>query len=75
MLRNLLAEMARYNIKNADIASLINKSEQSVKLKILNKSTFSIQEATSIRDTFFPGIKIEYLFHNDGDADNAAANG
>jgi hypothetical protein len=65
MLYNLSAEMARHGIKNSELASLIDKSEQAVKKKIKGENEFLVGEATLIRDTYFPEMRIEYLFHND----------
>ena len=62
MLYNLRAEMARYGISSADIAIAIGKSERSVRDKINGKHQFSVPEAREIKDKFFSGMSIEYLF-------------
>jgi hypothetical protein len=66
MYKNLRAEMARAGIKNADIQRAIGVSEKTVRLRLNGKSEFSYSEAAEIRDKFFPGLKIEYLFQRDG---------
>lgn len=61
-MKNLSAEMARYGISNADIQSLLGCSNKTVTNKLTDSTTFSVNEAIKIRDTFFPGLRIEYLF-------------
>lgn len=62
MLVNLRAEMARYGISAADLASVTGKTERSIRDKISGKRDFTLPESAVIRDTFFPGLKLEYLF-------------
>lgn len=66
-LRNLAAEMARYQVRNTDIQSLLSCSEKTVTNKIAENSFFSINEAFAIRDKFFPGMQLEYLFAREGE--------
>lgn len=66
MLRNLSAEMARHGIAERDIAAEIEKSIRSVHDKINGKFSFSMPDAIRIRDRFFPGMTLEYLFKQDG---------
>lgn len=67
-MKNLSAEMARYGIKNADIANLLSCSEKAVQNKISGITNFWVPEAMKIRDTFFPGMRLEYLFASDDPA-------
>ncbi|HHX59690.1 MAG TPA: hypothetical protein GX707_02970 [Epulopiscium sp.] len=62
MFPNLRAEMARRNIKNADIAKEINVTSDSVSNKNRGKSEYLISEALKIRNTFFIGMSLDYLF-------------
>ena len=62
MLSNLRAEMARFDVSPADIAKEIGKSDRCVRDKISGKTDVSIPEAMDIRDRFFPGLSLEYLF-------------
>lgn len=62
MLSNLRAEMIRYNVSIAKIAQVIGKTDRSVRDKVNGKYEFSVPEAGLIRDTFFPGMSLEYLF-------------
>ncbi len=61
-MRNLSAEMARYGVSNMDIQSLLGCSSKTVTNKLSDNTAFSVSEAIKIRDTFFPGLRIEYLF-------------
>lgn len=65
LLCNLKAEMARRSISSIDISRIINKTDRSVREKISGRSQFSVPEATAIRDKFFPGFSLEYLFIQD----------
>ena len=62
MMRNLKAEMERYGVSIHDIHVLIGKTERSARDKINGKATFTLPEAVKIRDTYFRGMSIEYLF-------------
>lgn len=68
---NLLAEMARYGVKVADIQELIACTDKTVRNKISGTTDFSVHEAIVIRDFFFPGMRIEYLF---SDSNSSAQN-
>lgn len=62
MLCNLKAEMARNNISSLDLAKAAGKTERCIRDKLNGKTQFSIPEAVSVRDKFFPGFSLEYLF-------------
>lgn len=68
MLPNLRAEMVRIGIKTTDIARAIGKTERSVRYKVSGQRSFSVEEALTIRDSFFPGLSVEYLFSRDSTA-------
>ena len=59
---NLAAEMARNGISNADLQSVLGCTDKTVRNKMAGATEFSVGEAMRIRDTFFPGLRIEYLF-------------
>lgn len=61
-MKNLSAEMARYGVSNVDIQNLLGCSNKTVTNKLSDNTTFSVNEAIKIRDAFFPGLRIEYLF-------------
>jgi len=59
---NLLAEMARANIANQDIATLLNKTVSTVSTKINGKYPFTLDEAVKIKEHLFNDKDISYLF-------------
>lgn len=71
MLRNLRAEMERYGVSIYDIHSLIGKTERSVRDKVNGRATFTLPEAIKVRDTYFKGLSMEYLFAPDPPANQS----
>lgn len=69
MYANLKAEMSRYGVTSQNIADVIGTQVQAAILKINGNSEFKFSEAIKIRDTYFPNIRLEYLFTK---VDNAA---
>ena len=55
-------EMARKNIKIKDIAKALNITMGTASLKVNGKSIISVNEAQTIRDTFFPEKTLDDLF-------------
>ena len=64
-MRNLIAEMARYGVTNLDLKKLLNCSDRTVVNKLSGETAFSFDEAVRIRDAFFRGYRLEYLFAPD----------
>lgn len=64
-MRNLRAEMARFGISKQDIQSLLSGTDKTVKSRLDGQTEFSVGDSIKIRDTFFPGMRIEYLFAQD----------
>jgi hypothetical protein len=66
-LRNIEREMARYNVTYYDIQGAMGCSEKTVRNKMQGVTDFTYSEVRNIRDRFFPGMSIEYLFdwHDD----------
>lgn len=62
MLSNLKAEMARADVSIAEIAAFSGKSWRTISDRIKGIGQFPIQEAIKIKDAFFPGMDLEYLF-------------
>ena len=62
MLHDLLGEMARNGLRNKDIAELLNFNEKTIYNKIHGFSDFDLNEAIKIRDEFFAGMELKYLF-------------
>jgi len=69
MLLNLKAEMSRGKVRPDDIQKLIGRSRRCVDDKLSERSSFSLPEAIRIRDAFFPGMSLEYLFTGEGAKD------
>ena len=65
MLSNLRAEMARANVTVAEIAAVSGKSHRTISDRIKGKGQFPIQEAIEVKNIFFPGMALEYLFARD----------
>jgi len=62
MFRNLKAEMARNNLKSLDIAGAIGITKESFNNKMSGKTEFTRADMVNIRNKFFPGMTLEYLF-------------
>lgn len=67
-MKNLLAEMARYGVSKYDIQTLLECSETTVRNKLSGESEFTVPEALKIRNSYFIGLRIEYLFATDEQA-------
>lgn len=62
MLSNLKAEMARANVTIAEIATVTGMSYRTISDRIKGKSQFPVQDAIEVKNAFFPGLDLEYLF-------------
>lgn len=62
---NLEAEMARYGVKQKDIAELLKKRTATISEKMNGKSKFDIDEAYAIKKAFFPNCMLDYLFNRE----------
>lgn len=62
MYPNLCAEMARKNIEQKDIATILKKGPDGISLKFNGKRAWLLEEAKAIKNIFFPNLQIEYLF-------------
>lgn len=65
MLNNLKAEMVRNGVSALAMADAIGRTRRTVTDKIIGKCEFYTSEAIAIRDRFFPGMALEYLFADD----------
>lgn len=54
--------MAKRNITNESVANLLGIHRNSVYNKLRGISSFSVEEAIVIRDSFFPDYDIDTLF-------------
>lgn len=63
---NLMGEMAKRKIKKYKVAQELGIHVNSFRSKLNGKTSFSIDEAIQIQETFFPDLEIKYLFGRDG---------
>jgi hypothetical protein len=73
MYRNLVAEMTRQGLRKIDIAQLLNLRYATVLDKINGKSRFFYDEAKAIKDAYFIGLNLEYLFESDQNENKSTA--
>ncbi len=62
MLSNLRAEMVRAGVSVDDMAAKTGKSCRTIRDRLKGKVMFPIDEAFTVRNAFFPGMDLEYLF-------------
>lgn len=63
MFRNLLAEMARYNVSNEDLMRTLDfKSEKTLNNKLTGRTEFTRKEMFLIKKNHFSNFDLEYLF-------------
>ena len=62
MLSNLRAEMVRAGVSVDDMAAKSGKSCRTIRDRLKGKVMFPIDEAFTVRNAFFPGMDLEYLF-------------
>jgi len=62
MFPSLRAEMARYGVKTKDIAELLKLNRKTAERKLAGSAYVTNVEMWKIRDGFFPGKTIDYLF-------------
>jgi hypothetical protein len=70
-MKNFKAEMLRHGVTVRDIQNALACSEKTARNKISGESEFGIAQAIMIRDMFFPGMRLEYLYAPD-DIDKTA---
>lgn len=63
---NLKAEMQRNGLTVRDIMRTIGCSEKTARNKINCETDFTYPEAEEVRNRLFPGMRMEYLFHQPG---------
>lgn len=59
---NLKAEMKRKGVSKRDICRKLEMDERTLTNRLNGKHPFRLPEAFAIRDSFFPGMSIDYLF-------------
>lgn len=69
---NLLHEMRSSHIRHEDIRRTLGCCEKTVRSKVFGDAEFSVMQAVLVRDTFFPGMRLEYLFAPNEPKDKAS---
>ena len=64
---NLEAEMKRKKITRNDVASLLGLSYRTIHSRFNGESEWGYAECVKIRDEFFPGMDLDYLFATEED--------
>ena len=72
-MNNLKAEMARHGVTEKNIQDLLNCSANTVRNKMSGATEFSFSECIKIRNVFFEGYRLEYLFAQDVDKSTKTA--
>lgn len=62
MYPNLERELRQRGIAKKELAHLLEVREATVYDKLQGRFEFKLKEAMQIRDHFFPGVILEYLF-------------
>ena len=62
MFPNLEAEIARFNLSNADCAKVCDITEKSFSNKRTGKTEFTLSEMLSLQKYLFNKCSLEYLF-------------
>ncbi len=74
---NLKGEMAKRRIKIEDIANVLQIHRNSASNKINGETSFSIDEAVKVKETFFPELSLKFLFEKqniEGEVSNDGSN-
>jgi len=62
MYKNLEAELARNDISRADVAKALGVALATASEKLNKKGRMKLDEAFTIKNTFFPDLSLNYLF-------------
>lgn len=78
MLRNLIAEMARFRVSEKDIAILLNREYRWVRKRINEEkisagvvAQFGTLDLVKIKRSFFPSCTLEYLSESETESKSA----
>ena len=64
MYKNLTQEMRKHGITQSEVAKSASMAESSLSECLSGRMKFKLDQAIAIRDTFFPGMNLDYLFAN-----------
>ena len=59
---NLRAEMARKGLTSKQVAAAIGISQKAFSNRMNGRTMFLMHEVVAIKNIFFPGFRLEYLF-------------
>ncbi len=62
MYPNLIKALKEKHIKREEVAELLSISQSTLSCKINGKSDFRVYETKLIKETYFPELKIDFLF-------------
>lgn len=62
MVNNLEAEMKRIGVTRQNIAELLGLTYRTIHSRFSGVSEWRYSECVKIRNTYFPGMELEYLF-------------
>lgn len=62
MFKNLKAEMARQGLTGKKVAAAIGIPEKAFSNRMRGRTAFLFRDMVVIKNTFFPNLRIEYLF-------------
>lgn len=62
MYGNLIGEMAKRRLESSALAELLKLHRNSIYNKLYGRSDFTVSEAFSIHDRFFPDVDMRFLF-------------
>lgn len=61
----LQSEMRKRGVSLYDMQEALGCTERTIRNKLNGITVFSYPEVLKIRDSFFPGMQLEYLFDNE----------
>ncbi len=63
----LRGELKSIGVKQVEVADLLGMTNSNFNRKLAETVPFTHDEMFAIRDRYFPGVTIDYLFQSDGD--------
>lgn len=63
----LRGELKSIGVKQVEVADLLGMTNSNFNRKLAETVPFTRDEMFAIRDRYFPGVTIDYLFQSDGD--------
>ena len=69
-MKNLKAEMVRRGLGISDLQHVLGCSEKTVRNKLNGVTEFTIREAIEVRNRYFDGLSLEYLFATDDEEES-----